>query len=551
MSARIARALTAAIAIALLLSACTGIPTSGPVIAGPAVDEVDPELVVTPSGPPAGANPTQILNGFMSAVRAPQGDYQVARQFLTPGLASSWEPDAGVVIRGTAPTLTETGTGSTPVIVYAFDTSASVDAAGRYRAAAEAGSRSLEFTFQQVDGQWRISSAPDGTVLGPVSFGTVFSEYALYYFDPSGRYLVPDLRWFPAGRSTPSLAVASLLAGPDDWLQHSVVTDFPAGTALGSRGVVVTGSRAAVDLTSVVASATPEELDRMHQQLVATLGIPDVTILADGVALRVGAVGPQAVVDPQPTGATLAGTTTEFGHVGATGIVPIPGLSTSVIAVGPRSAVVDAGQTAAAVLAADGTVRVVTAGGSTPVDAREGLIAPSLDDYGWTWSAAGSGLEAFASDGTAAGLPASAIPADATIVSLAVSRDSTRLALALDGPTGPRLLVFGIVRVAGAPTGLDPPLELPAPGPIASVEWVDDRSLIVVADALESRLAVVVPLGAPAESLGALPEGAIAVGGRGGVLGIRALADGVVWAPGGNNGWTEAGLSATYLGVQQ
>jgi len=551
---RTTRALAVALAAALALAGCGGIPTSGPVIAGPAVDEVDPEYIVTPNGPAADADPIAILGGFMQAVRAPQSDYAVARQFLTPDMALAWDPNAGVLIRS-GPAILSSSEGAPedrPVIEYSFTTPAMVDTSGRYRASTMAANRMIEFSFEQVDGQWRISSAPNGIVLLDTAFVQVFAAYALYFFDPSGRYLVPDLRWFPARQSTPGLVVSALLAGPDDWLKHAVVTDFPTGTTLGTRPVVVAGGRASIDLSAEVVSASPAELGRMRQQLVATLDVADATITADGVPLAIESSGQAAVIDPQPSGSLLLGTATEFGHAGPDGIVTIPGISAAVVGDGARAVSLNQGQTAASYLAGDGSVRRVAGDAVTIVDSRPGLVAPSVDEYGWTWSAgAGAPLDAFDPGGTAAGISQAALPPDASIVSLAVSRDSTRLAVGLTSPAGPRLLVFGIIRSEGVPTGLDPSLELPAPGAIASVAWVNDRSLVVVADSAGVRTARVVGIGGPGESLGVLPAGAVAVGGRGGVSGVRALAEGIVLAPGGNDGWSEAGFTALYLGVQQ
>lgn len=548
---RLLGALVAA-GLAAALAACAGIPTTGPVIAGPAVDEIDPEFVITPNGPVAGADPNGILSGFMLAVRAPQADYQVARQFLTPELARTWDPNAGVLIRSAAPVLAAAGEESSPVVEYAFASGASVDGAGRYRSTAVDTVRSLEFSFVQVDGQWRISAAPDGIVLTPSSFERAFRSYALYFFDPSGRYLVPDVRWFAVRPSTPSIVVGALLAGPDEWLSHSVVSDFPDGTTLGPGSVVTTSGRASVDLSAQAAAASPRELGRMHQQLVATLDIADVAITADGVPLRVVPTGAPAVIDPQPTGTTLLGSAAEFGHAGAAGVEPVPGISEALVADGAVSATLTADQEVAVYLAGDGVVRRVANGASSVIDTRPGLVAPSLDGFGWTWSGGGpSPLDAFDPRGGAAALAPGGLPADAVVTALAVSRDSTRIVVAVESPLGPRLLVYGIVRVDGAPVSLDPPLELPVSGPVASVAWVDDRSLVVVEGTDIASEARVVRLGGPGESLGELPTGAVAVGGRGGIPGIRALANGRVLLPSGAGGWTDTGFVASYLGTQQ
>src|SRR5690606_15575492 len=157
--------------------------------------------------------------------------------------------------------------------------------------------------------------------------------------------------------------------------------------------------------------ASPAQLGRMRQQLVATLDVADAAITADGVPLAIESTGQSAVIDPQPSGSLLVGTATEFGHAGPDGIATIPGISVAVVADGARAVSLNSGQTAASYLAGDGTVRRVSGDIVTTVDDRAGLVAPSLDEYGWTWSAgAGSALDAFDPGGAAAGISPTALP---------------------------------------------------------------------------------------------------------------------------------------------
>ena len=58
---------------------------------------------------------------------------------------------------------------------------------------------SYDLTFGLVQERRRSVahlSAPDGTVLSPNRFASIFDPYELYFFDPSFEFLVPDLRWF-------------------------------------------------------------------------------------------------------------------------------------------------------------------------------------------------------------------------------------------------------------------------------------------------------------------------------------------------------------------
>jgi len=542
---------------AIALAGC-GMPTAGPVVAGPALGEVDPDYVVSPSGPAEGASPEEILGGFMLAVRAPQADYQIARQFLARGFADEWNPDAGVAIRAGIAEIRESGDSSAPQPVwrYEFVMSASVDADGRYREQSPPSPRVAEFAFVQEDGQWRISSAPDGIVLGAVAFTRAFAAVPLYYFDPAFRYLVPDLRWFASRGSTPSRAVAALLNGPDAWLNRVLVSEFPPGTAVGAGGVVVSEGRAVVDLTAQAATADGRRLDRMRQQLAATLGMPDVELRAAGVALAPDSSGPLATIDPQPSGAVLVGTADDFGFGTASGIVQIEGVTEHIVADGAVAVTLAQDARSAAYLAEDGTVRYVSADDDQPtvIDDRAGLLAPALDHYGFVWTVdagPGSRIEAYDRLGQPVGLAVESLPTDAAIVSIAMSRDDTRLLVATRSGLGSRILIYGVERQDGVPTLLRQPLELPAPsGELLAAAWVNDRSIVASTAASGERIWVL-PIGAPSHELGQLVVGAQLVGGRDGVPGIRALVEGSVMAASSDGGWNGTGLTASFLGVQQ
>jgi len=563
MNARIRRSLAVAAALAALLAlaGCRGIPTSGPVVAGPALGEADPDYVVTPNGPAAGATPEEILDGFMLAVRAPQRSYGVAEQFLSPDFQQRWQPDAGVVIRsGNATVSTAAGsTDTAPRLVYEFDSSASVDAEGRYRDAASS-SHTMEFDFVQVDGEWRISSAPeDGIVLTEVAFARAFTAVPLYFYDSTERYLVPDVRWFAAVATLPTRAVSALLAGPDDWLAPAVVNEFPSGTALGTGGATVSGSQAAVDLTTPAAAASGAVLERMRQQLIHTLGVSDLNLTASGVPLSPGSDGPAPIINPGPSGAVLVGTGTDFGFGSASGVDEIAGISSVLLADGATSATLSHGLDAAVYLAGDGTARYLSAGAgaSQVVDPRPGLLAPTLDPEGYIWSAAGGvggRIDAFTPDGKSVGLDVEDLPADAGIAAIAMSRDGTRLAVLLSTGGGARLLVFAVARSAGAPTQLRSPLELPLPeGAAVGVAWADDQTLVAVTAPGDgsSHAVRLLPIGSPATDLGALGADGVVVGGLPvGQTGIRALSGGDVLVASGT-GWSATGLAATFLGVQQ
>ena len=81
--------LSAIVAVAaLVLSACAGLPVSGPVNPGlsAGTDAGSPEFLFRPDEPQPGATPEQIVEGFIRAGSGPgpAANWEVARMFLAP-----------------------------------------------------------------------------------------------------------------------------------------------------------------------------------------------------------------------------------------------------------------------------------------------------------------------------------------------------------------------------------------------------------------------------------------------------------------------------------
>lgn len=552
---RRAAAAVALLAAGAMLTGCIGIPTSGGVRPGGLIDDArDTDIIVNVSGPQAGADQEGILSGFLLAVRGPANDYAVARQFMTPALADSWDPDASVLIRAGAPLIEPAIRPDT--LTYTFPTRASVDADGRYSEQRDPATRTLAFTFEQVDGQWRISEAPDGIVLSASSFTIAFDEHALYFFDPSHRYLVPDVRWFPSRQTTPSRVVSALLRGPAEWLQQGVVvSEFPPSTTLGPDTVQIASGAATVDLSDVAATTEQQQRAWMRQQLAATLGTSDVTMTVGGLPLAVEASGGGAIVNPTVESAVLIGTGDSFGFASADGVTPVPGITEAVVESGATAVALGDAGAAAAVLAADGSVLRSDADGAVVVDTRAGLVAPSIDPFGFVWSVpAGdpAALVAFAQDGTPHPVAVPSLPAGSRLVSIDVSRDGARVLLAVGTDLGPQLLVGGIIRSEGVPVQLGAflPLTVPA-GTLRDAVWVDGRTVAVLMADDDGTEVTAIPLGAPSVSLGPVPDGVALAAGNGGRSGIRVLSSsGMLYQPSGTDGWAATGVQARLLGTQ-
>ncbi len=560
---RLSRLVTAlAVVPALLLAGCVSVPFSGGVELGGDLDTgVDVDVDFLPSGPSEGATQEEILRGFLAATTAAQNNYGIARSYLAEDAADVWNPYESTLVRareGVIATVDES------TLTYSVPIVASVDAVGRYSVADDAATQTLPaFRFVQEEGEWRIAELGNGILISQQAFPSAFSQHTLYYWDAAFRNLVPDLRWFPSRSEVATRIVRAVLEPPTSWLgQGATVSAIPAGTQLALSPVSVEAGIAQIDLTSEVLSLTDLERQRLRLQLAASLravsGVVGVQLTVDqnAVAIPEWTAGAPDVV-PQVDPRVLLRTEEAFGFATGGDVEPLGTLSPAIIGLGATAVALASSRTLATVLTAEG-VWAVRAGDAPPVllDERPGLIAPSIDGYQFVWSATAAsagGIRATELDGTVHDVEA-ALPDDARIVSLSVSRDDARVLLMLDGPGGPRLVHTAIIRdeTSGVPVRLGELRDLPLNGETAvDATWVDEVRVASITRSGEQSLVELHELGGRSRPLG-LPQGGVQiVGGNGGVDGVRVLGtDGIVFEPRGS-GWQNTGLRASFLGTQQ
>lgn len=540
------------------LSGCVGVPTSGEVEAGPLINEqIDGKFEIVAEGPVAGSTQEQILTDFMNAVRAPSRDYSVAREFLTDQMSDAWTPAASATIRERDKLPTILPALEENALTYSFSAQAVIDERGVFTELRSPASQTLTFDFERDNGEWRISAAPPGIVLSSNGFEVSFEQQVLYYFDPSFAFLIPDVRWFAVRQSSQSRAIQALLAPDSPWLKQGVVlTAFPAATTLGSTSSLTSG-RAVVDLSSEALSADTVSRERMRQQLAATLHTPIVVLTVDGRELQSSSSGQNAaVVEPASSGPLVIGTASEFGFNTSDGLSEISDLSRVVADSGASAAVLSSDRLSVAYRAGDGNAYFATVGADPRlIDGRGNLVAPSLDPFRFVWSAqqgSASSLSTFEVNGAEHPVQSS-LPADSQIVSLDVSRDGARLLVYLSSPSGPQLLVFGIVRQQGnVPVQLVEPMVLPAkPGTPIDASWVGSGTVATLSTDDSSVAVTAFDLGGPTRSLGNV-DGAVQLVSTGtNTDNLRLLADSEVWRPQGSQEWVRTGLDASYMAVQQ
>lgn len=508
MSNRLLRLLAAAAVATLTVSGCAQIPTSSSVRQGPDIRSglTSDYLYYSPSGPVLGESKADILAGFLNASTGPQNDYGVAREYLTPDFKAKWSPNQRVYIQRGSQKVDITSDGTATVEI---GVSATVDAQGHYSTKPASATQTLNFRFSQVNGQWRISEAPDAVVMIRPVFDVIFRSYSVYFFDRSYTYLIPDLRWFPARASTATRLAAAILDGPSAWLAGAVSPAMPSGTQLVIDAVTVTKETAVVNLSPEALQATKLQKQRFKAELTATLkqvsGVEKVAIQIDSADQKIedfspastssGAFAPVVLAANQlqqligPSGSRLANANAWVKSLGVTDFA-VTSDETSVALVAPKGVYV-------------GRLDQSTDAPKL-VDTRDKLVAPRFDRRAQLWL--------MGRDGVLQIVPQTGKPVwmtigwlkDHRVRAFSVSPEGARLVLVVqDAKDRVRLQVASIIRnTLGSVTGLGTPIELAyGVGTPRAVEWAGPNSLLVLSNisAAQSNLTMLTLGGDPRE----------------------------------------------------
>ncbi len=550
---------------ALLLTACTGLPSTGDVNVGLELGESpdDTDFLPLASGPAPGADPQEIVEGFMEASITPADNWEIARRFLTSEMQRDWRPGTGVsidasadarsVISSLAPDDEDAEEASVEVVLAQV---ASVDGAGGY--SASPGSSNLSFSLERSKGEWRISQAPDGIVIDQKRFSTVFEGYPLQYFDSTWTRLVPDVRWFPRRASIATTVTQALIGGePSDWLDPAVQSAFPADVQLAQDAVPIDADQIAeVSLTRPATRLDTATLARMRTQLQGTLQasgvhVTQVRFVVDGRAVDAGVV---SVVEPPPDSGPLVLLDGSFGSIVGDEVVPLDGVSDEIVGIEQPIVAVDvaADDASAAVQLADGHVYLASDGRVDELDARADLVAPSLDPFGYTWTvpaSAPAALQAVGSD-VAAQPIAGAWPDASSVEAIRVSADGARIAAIITVGGQRWAVVSAIVRDEnGAPSEIGGITQLTRVD--ASVEgliWIGDYRIGVLVDPAGPEL--ITQMVGGVGFVESSPNGATAIAGSRNASGVRVLdTDGVLFTHAGS-AWREIASGVALLATR-
>jgi hypothetical protein len=446
----------------LMTAGCASLPESGPIHTAAADRPERPQDApyFNPPGPAKDGSPTAIVSGFIVAMQANPLTTSVARKFLSERARRTWRPNSGTIVYD-AFDVEPTRNGAN---VRLSDTRR-LDSRGGWRGGSPGGSTTLGIRMVSEDGQWRIENPPNALVVPTSFFDRSFARFNLYFFDQTGRTLLPDPVFIPRGEQTATNLVRGLLAGPGLGLAEVTRSALPSRTDLDLSVVVTESGVAEVPLSREILQVTANELDRAVDQLAWTLrqvpGVDRVRITVGGapVPLRGGRVdAPVTSGEEFDAGGTADGELwglrgDRVVNLSSSAAEPVdsplgkPGYSMRSLAVSEpprRIAAVSGNGRSVFVAAADGKSMSV----SRPVVAGTDLLRPRYDMFGDLWLV----------DRTAGGARVLVVDADGVrrlrvpgvtgrdVAAFSVARDGARLAVAYEGSSAPRLQVIDILR---------------------------------------------------------------------------------------------------------
>lgn len=230
--------------------------------------------------------PDLLLRDFFSAAAHPAQDHAAARQFLMPDAAEKWNDRPDMLIISRLDISTESVT-SGDELTYKVRGSVvgKLGPGGAYDP--QNGAYEEPFTLRKnQEGQWRISSLPQGVIVERPDFLDNYAPHDVLFFDNSERFLVPDRRWILTTSDFRAASLMNLLAsGPRQQFQPSLRSKLPPGSAV---SVDMSAGNITINFTGL-GELSPSDRTRLAAQSVWTLAASEIRgpyfINSDGVPL--------------------------------------------------------------------------------------------------------------------------------------------------------------------------------------------------------------------------------------------------------------------------
>ena len=217
-------------------------PDQGPVVEANSQDQVEDVQppFSKPLPPQKGAAADDIVAGFLEAMIATPLTTTGASEYLTSQARRTWRPDQVLAYSTNHVGLPRND--RVPVRLHGTER---VGSRGQWVGRVPGSAAKLSFPMEREDGEWRIANPPDALILPQTFFDQNYEDASLYYFDPTGRILVPEPVHVPQSSLASSL-VRTLLRAPRYGPSSVTRTFIPPGLSVYS--VPVTRSVAEVNL---------------------------------------------------------------------------------------------------------------------------------------------------------------------------------------------------------------------------------------------------------------------------------------------------------------
>ena len=190
----------------------------------------------------------------------------VARQFLSEEAAAAWKPDRATITVRRRPDRRRAAAWRRS----SCQRRERLDATGAWQGELPEDEKELRLRpHVPRTGEYRISNPLDALIVQDTWFAQRFVQVSLYFFDRTGRILVPEPVFVPRGEQLASTLTTRLL-DPGENLQGISRTYLPAVDA-GLSVPVSDQGVAQVNLGGGAGTPSPEDLSRMLAQLGWTL----------------------------------------------------------------------------------------------------------------------------------------------------------------------------------------------------------------------------------------------------------------------------------------
>jgi len=455
----------AATVVALLVPAgCVQMPESGPVVGTGSEGQADepPGVFIDPKPPEPGANPAEIVTGFLDAMTATPIQTNAAKLFLTSDAQAAWKPEAETITYAEA----SPPRGGLRVSVR-LGGARHLDGRGSYLGRLPRAERALRFPMASEDGEWRIARAPDALIVPDSWFEQRFRQVSLYFFDPSARILVPEPVFVPRGEQLATALTSALLRGPGPALDGISRSFIPDGLSFGLSVPVSDDGVADLTLRGYNGRLTEDAIEQMLAQLSWTLRQePTIRFLRVSVGgQQITLPGGESLFDVDEQGArfdpTVFGASTllyglrDGRLVSGTpdSLAPVDG-PMGLSRLGVRSVAVDlsADQVAGVTTRGDGvlmaSVRNETERVESVVSGARGLLRPSWDFSDRTWlvdNGPGGARVSYVSGDHPVAVRVPGVTGH-RVSHFTVSRDGSRLVSVVRHASGDQVMVSRIVH---------------------------------------------------------------------------------------------------------